>query len=253
MSRLVASTVLIALILAGCGPSDDAASSADGAPVEALNVLSAEERADGWQLLFDGETTDGWHNYNADTLSSMWRVEGGTLMLAGRGGGDIVTDASFRNFELNLEWKISACGNNGLFFHAEEGHQHIWTVAPEYQLLDNTCADDNETPTHRAAANYDIHAPTEDATRPAGEWNRTRLVVDNGLVQHYLNGTKVVEYELGSEAWREAVDNSKFAPFPDYGLAGEGPIGLQDHGDPIWFRNIKVRPLPGAETATADA
>jgi hypothetical protein len=142
-----------------------------------------------------------------------------------------------------MEWKIAECGNNGLFFRAEEGHPRIWTVSPEYQLLDNTCADDNEIPTHRAAANYDIHAPSEDATKPAGQWNQTRLVVDGARVQHYLNGVQVVEYEFWTNEWRQAVENSKFDPFDDYGMATAGPIGLQDHGDRVWFRNIKIRPL----------
>ena len=179
-------------------------------------------------------------------------VEEGALMLTGRGGGDIVTDASFSNFEFTMEWKISECGNNGLFFRAEEGHQQIWAVSPEYQLLDNTCADDNENPTHRAAANYDLYAPSEDATKPAGEWNLTRLVVDGARVQHFLNGVKVVDYELWTDEWRQDVEDSKFAPFEDYGMAEEGPIGLQDHGNPIWFRNIKIRPLSGDNAAAAD-
>jgi len=194
-------------------------------------------------LLFDGETTEGWHNYDADTLSSKWTVENGTLTLLGRGGGDIVTDRAFSSFDLRMEWKIAECGNNGLFFRAEEGHPPIWTVSPEYQLLDNTCADDNEIPTHRAAAHYDIHAPSEDATKPAGQWNQTRLVVDGARVQHNLNGVQVVEYKFWINEWRQAVENSKFDLFDDYGMATAGPIGLQDHGDRVWFRNIKIRPL----------
>jgi len=234
----------LAFLLAACGRSDapppaDATTSAS----ETANTLTAAEQAEGWQLLFDGETTEGWHNYDADTLSSKWTVENGTLTLLGRGGGDIVTDRAFSSFDLRMEWKIAECGNNGLFFRAEEGHPPIWTVSPEYQLLDNTCADDNEIPTHRAAAHYDIHAPSEDATKPAGQWNQTRLVVDGARVQHNLNGVQVVEYEFWINEWRQAVENSKFDLFDDYGMATAGPIGLQDHGDRVWFRNIKIRPL----------
>lgn len=243
MKRLVLACAC-ALLLVGCGRSEEAQPEDDGIATAAMNTLSAEEQAAGWQLLFDGETTDGWHNYRADTLSPMWTVEDGTLKLVGRGGGDIVTDDTFGAFELALEWKISDCGNGGLFFHVQEEHDVIWTGAPEYQLLDNTCADDRENPTHQAAANYDIHAPSEDATKPAGQWNQTRLIVSpQGRVQHYLNGVKVVEYTLGSDAWRAAVDSSKFAPFEHYGMAKSGAIGLQDHGDPLWLRNIKIRPL----------
>lgn len=249
MKRLILACAL-ALLLVGCGRSEEA-SEDDGTATAVMNTLSEAEQADGWQLLFDGESTDGWHNYNADTLSSKWTVEEGTLTLLGRGGGDIVTDQAFGSFDFRMEWKIAECGNNGLFFRAEEGHQRIWTVSPEYQLLDNTCADDNDIPTHRAAANYDIHAPSEDATKPAGQWNQTRLVVDGAQVAHYLNGVKVVEYEFWTDAWRQAVENSKFAPFEKYGMVKAGPIGLQDHGDRVWFRNIKIRPLD-SDASSAD-
>lgn len=251
--RRILPVLCLAVLLVGCGRSDATQSQQEAATStpETVNTLTAEERAAGWQLLFDGETTDGWHNYNADTLGAKWTVEDGTLTLTGRGGGDIVTDAAFSDFEFVMEWKISACGNNGLFFRAEEGHQRIWTVSPEYQLLDNTCADDNENPTHRAGANYDIYAPSEDATKPAGEWNETRLVVDGAQVQHYLNGVKVVEYEFWTNEWRQDVENSKFAPFEDYGMSKSGSIGLQDHGDQVWFRNIKIRPISN-ENASAD-
>lgn len=235
-------TCCLALLALGCSRSDESPSPDKGA--DAHNTLTAAERANGWQLLFDGTTTDGWHNYNADTLSSKWTVEDGALKLVGRGGGDIVTDETFEHFELALEWKISDCGNGGLFFHVQEEHDVIWTGSPEYQLLDNTCADDRENPTHQAGANYDIHAPSEDATKPAGQWNQTRLLVGpDDRVQHYLNGVQIVDYTLGSDAWRAAVDSSKFAPFEHYGMARSGAIGLQDHGDPLWLRNIKIRPL----------
>lgn len=238
----------IALLAARCGRSDESRSNDEGATTP--NMLTDEERANGWQLLFDGTTTDGWHNYKADTLSSMWTVENGALKLVGRGGGDIVTNATFESFELVLEWKISDCGNGGIFFHVQEAHDVVWTGAPEHQLLDNTCAEDRENPTHQAAANYDIHAPSQDVTKPAGEWNRTRLLVGPaGRVQHVLNGVTVVDYTLWTDAWRAAVDSSKFAPFEHYGMARSGAIGLQDHGDPLWLRNIKIRPLSDDDAA----
>ena len=217
------------------------------------NTLTDAERADGWTLLFDGETTDGWHNYGADTISSHWQVEDGALTLTEAGGGDIVTAEPYGSFELKLEWKLVECGNSGLFFHVVPGHDGVWETGPEMQILDNTCHPDAEDPTHRNGANYDLHAPSEDASNPAGQWNQIRLVVDGDHVQHYLNGTKVVDYRLWTEAWREQVASSKFSDIDGYGTARTGHIALQDHSDRVWFRDIKLRPLDGADDPGAAA
>jgi hypothetical protein len=209
------------------------------------NVLSAEEQVEGWVLLFDGESTDGWRNFNAEGLNPQWQAEDGTLTLTGGGGGDIITAEQFENFELQLEWRISEGGNSGLMYNVVEGRDgpEPWRTGPEMQILDNERHSDRHDPTHRAGANYDLHAPSVDATRPVGEFNQVRLVVNEGHVQHWLNGELVVEYELWSPEWEAMVAASKFATMADYGRAHSGHISLQDHGDRVWFRNIRIKRL----------
>ncbi len=252
MPRLV---LCLLLVVIGCGRpgADEASDPADNA--SALNTLTADEAADGWRLLFDGQTTEGWRNFKSEDVGPQWQVEDGTLTLTEAGGGDIVTEETFENFELVLEWKIAEGGNSGIFFNVVESDAYatVFETGPEYQLLDDERAADNEDPTHRAGANYDLHAPSEDVVRPAGAWNTTRIVVNDGRVQHYLNGTKIVDYELWTDAWREAVANSKFAEMEGYGRARSGHIALQDHGDRVWFRNIKIRPLSDEQAAPDDA
>lgn len=248
--------VLLTIGLIGCDrPADTASEEASDEASATVNTLTESEQADGWQLLFDGETTEGWRNFNASDISSEWQVEDGTLTLTGQGGGDIITEDTFENFELAIDWRISEAGNSGIFFNVVESDEYnaVYETGPEYQLLDDENAADNEDPTHLAGSNYDLHTPSEDVVRPAGEWNTTRIVVNDGLVQHYLNGTMIVEYELWTDAWEEDVANSKFDSMEEYGQARSGHIALQDHGDRVWFRNIKIRPLSGDEPAAADS
>lgn len=186
---------------------------------------------------------DKWRNYKADTISDSWQIEDGVLTLAGSGGGDIVTKEQYDNFELELDWRISEGGNSGLFFNVVEADSlgPAWHSGPEYQLLDNERHQDAQIRKHRSGDNYDVQASSSETVKPAGEWNTTRLVVSGDQVEHYLNGEKVVEYQLGSTAWQDSVANSKFADLPMYGKAEQGHIGLQDHGDQVWFRNIRIR------------
>lgn len=217
-----------------------------GQPAElpAPNTLTTEERAAGWRLLFDGKTTRGWRNYQARTLDDRWRAIDGELTLVKGGGGDIVTEEEFENFELEFEWKISPNGNSGLFYNVQEGGlEAIWHTAPEMQLLDDDGHPDGRIPSHRAGANYDLQVPKYTVTKPVGEYNRSRLVVNRGHVEHWLNGRKLCEYTLWSDEWEAMVKASKFAELPAYGRARSGRIGIQDHGDRVWFRNIKIREL----------
>jgi len=217
----------------------------DPGQVIAMNTLTPEERAAGWRLLFDGKTTKGWHNYNKRTLDNRWRVEDGALTLIAKGGADIVTAQQFDNFELSYEWKIAPGGNSGVLFHVKQGkYDYVWRTGPEMQVLDDDAHPDGRLPSHRAGANYDLQAPRYSATKPVGTFNLARLVVDNGHVEHWLNGQKVVEYELWSDQWKAQVAASKFAAMPDYGMARSGHIALQDHGDRVWYRNVKIRRLP---------
>ena len=201
-----------------------------------------EETTSDWQ---DLSSLDAWRNYKADTLSDKWTIENGTLMLTGSGGGTIVTKEEYDNFELEMDWKISEGGNSGLFFNVIESDDlgPAWHSGPEYQLLDNERHGDAKIRKHRTGDNYDVQQSTVETVKPAGEWNTTRLVVNGDQVEHYLNGEKVVEYELGSQAWQDSVANSKFGELPMYGKADKGRIALQDHGDQVWFRNIRIREI----------
>jgi 3-keto-disaccharide hydrolase len=205
------------------------------------NTLSAKERAEGWRLLFDGKTTAGWRGFRQKTMPAGWQAVDGALTRAGQ-AVDIVTLDEFGDFELTLEWNLSPNGNSGIHYRVTEDDEVMWHLAPEYQVIDNAYKDGLK-PAQHAAANYDLHPPSRDATKPIGSWNQTRLVVRGAHVEHWLNGVKVVEYELWSPDWEQRVRASKFKDYPGYGRARRGRIGLQDHGDRVAYRNIKIRDI----------
>ena len=207
------------------------------------NTLSAAERAAGWRLLFDGRTTAGWRGYKKTSMPSGWRVIGGTLARVG-GGGDIVTTQQFRNFELTLEWNISQGGNSGIFYRASEDTDGIYWTAPEMQVLDDARHQDGKSRLTAAGANYGLHPAPAGIVKPAGQWNHVRLIVNGRHVEHWLNGVRMLQYELWSPDWEMRVHGSKFAPHPKYGRNPQGLIGLQDHGDRVAYRSIKIRVLP---------
>ncbi|MEM1121193.1 MAG: DUF1080 domain-containing protein, partial [Bacteroidota bacterium] len=219
------------------------------------NTLTAAEKADGWQLLFDGETTKGWRNFKKEGIGSSWKVKDGALMLdsqqkdnggwQAQDGGDIITDKAYENYELRLEWKINNCGNSGIIYNVVEAdkYNYVWQTGPEMQILDNTCHPDARIETHRAGDLYDMIACKYETVKPAGEWNRVRLIINNGQVEHWLNGKKLVEFEMFTEEWAKMIADSKFKDMPDFGLARKGHIALQDHGDKVYFRSIKIKEL----------
>lgn len=201
-----------------------------------------------WEVLFDGTSTEHWRGYKKDNLPAEWTIEDGTLTLTKKGGGYIVTKEQYENFELKLDWKISEAGNSGVFFHVSEDtvYKNVYETGPECQILDDERHPDavkGKLGTHKAGANYDLQAPLVAAVKPAGEWNSFVLKVLNGHVQHWLNGKKVQDYQIGSAEWKELVAKSKFATMPGYGKYPSGHISLQDHGNRVWFRNIKIRRL----------
>lgn len=206
------------------------------------NSLTDAEREAGWRLLFDGETLDGWRSYYSDDLPGGWRVEQGTLHRFD-GGGDIITQDEFANFELSLDWRVAEGGNSGIFYLAALGSDNIFMSAPEMQVLDDAGHPDGQDPLTSAGSNHGLHPAPRGVVKPAGEWNHARIVVDSGRVEHWLNGVKMVEYVLGSVEWTVLVKNSKFNEWPEYGTARSGHIGLQDHGDPVWYRDIKLREI----------
>jgi hypothetical protein len=230
----------LALLLAGIGLMIN---SVDG---QELNTLTAQEKAEGWVLLFNGTNLDGWKTFKGGDVKG-WKVIDGILNNSGVGsdhGGDIITVDQFKNFELYLEWKIAPKSNSGVFFHVHEKNtQKIYETGPEYQLLDDKGWPGKLKDSQYSGANYDMHARNGGDVKPIDEWNTTRIVVKGALVQHYLNGEKVVEYELWSDEWNELKENSKWKSKPYYGMAKKGHIGLQDHGGLTQFRNIKMRKL----------
>jgi hypothetical protein len=226
------------VMLTGCNaPSQEGSETGDSSAAE-----PSAESVNDWT---DITATEYWRNYRADTISGMWQMQDGQLVLTDGGGGDIVTKKQYDDFELELEWKISEGGNSGLFFNVVESDTlgAVYHSGPEYQFLDDARHPDAQNRKHRSGDNYDVQEATAEMANPAGEWNSTRLVVQGDQVEHYLNGQKIVEYELGSAAWTDSVANSKFTQFPAYGTADSGHIALQDHGDKIWFRNIRVKEL----------
>jgi hypothetical protein len=177
-------------------------------------------------------------------MSGGWQVVDGALTRAGAGAGDIITREKFKNFELTLEWQVAPGGNSGIFYRASEDDDAIYWTAPEMQVLDDAGHPDGGSRLTAAGANYGLDPAPAGVVRPARQWNQVRLVVNGPHVEHWLNGVKVLEYELGSAAWEAKVQASKFAPHPHYGRNAEGYIGLQDHGDWVSYRNIKIRVLP---------
>ena len=207
-----------------------------------LNTLSAAEKKAGWKLLFDGKTLTGWRGFRTETPPAGWKVIDG-LLVRDSGGGDLMTAEQYGDFELMLDWKVPHGGNSGIIYRISGDGDQTWHSGPEFQILDNKIHKDGANPLTSAGANYAVNQPVRDVTKPVGEWNTARLVVKGNHVEHWLNGVKVVEYELGSADWQKRVQASKFAKIAPYGRAKRGYIAIQDHGDRVSFRNIKIRPL----------
>jgi len=205
-----------------------------------MNTLSAAERAAGWTLLFDGETTDGWRGFQQDSMHSGWQVVDGNLTRVAA-GGDIVTVDQYDDFELSLEWMVEPGGNSGVLYHVTEEAERTFETGPEMQVLDDAGHADGQARLTAAGSNYALYPAPAGVVKPAGEWNQARIVAEGPHVEHWLNGVKVVEYELWSPDWEARVADSKFAQWPGYGLAERGHIALQDHGDRVSYRNIKIR------------
>ena len=217
------------------------------------NTLSKNEQKNGWTLLFDGKSFDGWRKCNSEEMAVNWKidqeamkVERGEKAGSGQGGDILFGTKKYKNFELSIDWKIEAKGNSGIFYYVVEyPGKPIYFAAPEVQVLDNWGASDNKLTNHLAGSLYDILPALPQNAKPAGEWNTIVIRVENGKASHIQNGVKVVEYELWTPGWYELVAKSKFKDWEGFkeGPAKEGYIGLQDHGYDCWFRNIKIREL----------
>ena len=217
---------------------------------EAGNKLSKKEIKQGWQLLFDGQTLNGWKGFNSGQVFTCWTVANGELICKGEGGsvtaGDIITTGEYDNFELSLEWSISQAGNSGIFYHVLEGTQYhaAYETGPEYQLIDDAEWPDKLEEWQKTGADYAM-TPANPAKilKPAGEWNQSRIIYNKGHVEYWLNGMKVVEFQAYSPEWNQLKAVSKWKDFPGYAISQKGHIGLQNHGSGVKFRNIKVRKL----------
>src|SRR5512133_201196 len=222
---------------------------------QAPNKLTGKEKKDGWVLLFNGKDFKGWRQCNGTAMPVNWIIDDNAMkVFTGEGkqpgsgsNGDIVFgEKKFKNFELSIDWKASKMANSGIFFNVREvPGQPIYYAAPEIQVLDNVDATDNKIDSHLAGSLYDMIAADPKTVHPAGEWNTIVIRVKDGKVTHTQNGVKVVEYTLWTPEWDALVANSKFKTFKGFteGISKEGYIGLQDHGYPVWFRNIKIREL----------
>lgn len=214
------------------------------------NVLTEQEKQDGWQLLFDGQTTNGWKNYNAEGITG-WAVEDGCLAASGTGAdetGYIITEQQYDNFELVYDWKIAPEGNSGVMYHVTQNPKYKtpYLTGPEYQLLDDVGFPQKVEDWQKTGADYAMHIAdsTVKKVMPVGQWNNSKIVFDNGHVEHWLNGVKVVEFEAWTPEWFALKNSGKWNMAPEYGLSQTGHICLQDHGTRVWFRNMKIKQLP---------
>lgn len=198
-----------------------------------------------WKILFDGKSTAGWRGYKQDSFPDQaWKVADGTLKtVKGAPSHDIITRDKYRDFELELEWKISPGGNSGIIYLVSEDFDQTYQTGPEMQVLDDDKHRDGKDPKTSAGSLYALIAPVNKVLQPVGQWNRVRLIVQNGHVEHWLNGTKVVDYDLGSDQLKPLIAASKFKEFSRFGMNREGFVALQHHGDEVWYRKIRIRTL----------
>ena len=197
-----------------------------------------------WQSLLVTEAPLGWRNVGTSTLDPRWRVHDGVLELLAAGGGDIVSEAQFDDFELEWEWQLAPGGNSGVFYRAADTDP-VWRRAPEYQLLDDARAEDRFVDSHRAGAVYDLVAPEGAVLAAADAFNRSRIVACGTRVEHWLNGVRVARYDSADDDWRRRVAASKFAGTPEFASARRGYIAIQDHGAPLRLRDLRIRALRG--------
>lgn len=262
---LIIATLAVAMVFSACQPGakksgEQAGKEKKEEVMEATepNTLSESEKADGWRLLFDGKSPGKWRGFKKDHFPQAWVVDNGSLHIQGSGrgeagaehGGDIIYPEKFSNFHLIIEWKVSKGANSGIFYLGQESEEFdaIWQTAPEFQVLDNANHPDaqlGEDGNRKAGSLYDLIPADPQTAKPYGEWNTSEILVFNGTVVHKMNGPTVVEYHLWTPEWNEMVANSKF---PDYNedwanVAKEGYIALQDHGDDVWYRSIKIKEL----------
>ncbi|MEL6195015.1 MAG: DUF1080 domain-containing protein [Bacteroidota bacterium] len=210
------------------------------------NLLTPEEVEEGWQLLFDGSSFNGWHIYGKDSVAG-WAIEDGQLTnIPEVAGGDMTTNNEYANFELSLEWKVEEGGNSGILYRVIENSLYGGPpeTGPEYQLIDDIGYPGELKDGQLTAANYDMHPPQKSAFKGANIYHHAHIIVNDSLVEHYLDEELIVSYVQWSDDWEERRKVSKWVDYPGYGTAKSGKIALQDHGNRVWFKNVKIKPLP---------
>lgn len=212
------------------------------------NQLTQTEKKQGWKLLFDGKTQNGWRYYKNEPSKS-WEVVDGALHSKGSAGNygsinaDLMTKDQYENFELSIDWKISSKGNSGILYLVTEEYKTSYLSGPEYQIIDDLNFPEKIEDWQKTGANYAMNPAPTAAPNPVGQWNTAKIIVNKGHVEHWLNGKKIVDYQIGSEDWKKNKMNGKWKDAEGYGRAKKGYIALQDHGSEAWFKNIKIRPL----------
>jgi len=213
------------------------------APVQEPDFFEWGSRKVQSKLLFDGKTLEGWKGYKQPKPPGSWKVENGELVVrpGSGGGGDISTAKEYGDFELSLEWNASKNGNSGVIYRSGDEYEASWQTGPEYQILDDFRGGPGKADLHSSGALYDLYVPSKFVTRPPGEWNSTRIVCKGSHIEHWLNGVKIVDVQVGSPDWNARIEKSKFKAFPLFAKKPKGYILLQDHGAEIRFRNIKIK------------
>ncbi|VUD69301.1 hypothetical protein TDB9533_04668 [Thalassocella blandensis] len=229
--------VILSSILLACASGQ--ASNNNTSDSSAAKVVETSD----WVTLFDGSSMQAWTNLEGGPVGKKWQVVNKELVLTGEGGGDILTKESYENFELVLDWKISAKGNSGIFYRVADGAGIAWMSGLEYQILDDQNHPGLSRQSHSAGSVFDVIPPNAKVINPPLTYNTTRIVVKNNYVEHWLNGVKVVAFDIGSDVWTKQVSASKFANAEKFAKTQSGRIGLQDHGNKVWFKNIKIREL----------
>ncbi len=218
------------------------------------NTLTDQEKKDGWQLLFDGTSTNGWHTYGYNSFGKGWKVDDGTLHLdvstmadwPKNESKDILTDEEYDNFDFKADWKIATNGNSGIIFYVNENkpkYPNTYETGLEMQVLDNNGHPDAKIIKHRAGDFYDLISSSSEPVHPANEWNHAEIVSDHGKLDFYLNGVHIISTTLWNTGWDKLVAGSKFKSMPDFGKFKKGHIALQEHGEEVWFKNIKIKRL----------
>jgi hypothetical protein len=243
-SRPIAIILPAIIVSAAISLTPFAATAQDAAP----NTLSKSEKKEGWQLLFDGTSTKGWHMYGHPGNAAQWIVKDGAITPDKSKGehGDLLTDKDYGDFDLKLEWKISPNGNSGVLFYVQEDtvkYKEPYYTGPEMQVLDNDGNHDGKIHTHRAGDLYDLIASSTEPVKAVGEWNRVEIYSKGGQLKLFMNGVNVVSTTMWDDNWRQMIAHSKFKSWAAFGVAHSGKIDLQDHGFPVWFRNIKIKKL----------